>query len=1162
MNMARAIPNISDGLWEDLKVVLDYLVIKDKYLADSCETDESKHDALVYFSALHHTGSILLYSDYLTYEIFASTMVTESDEFIQECLENPILTPEKYRAAIIKKVEVDVLKDYVEKNEYYRVLIGLPPLSDTPDKYLYLDNTTYEEYGIKQITVNGITRYPAIHELDVITQGIISRTENFKKIKDSHPEAEWLNFIGENKIPLEQARNANEFEIIRLFPSMDTAITPTLVTKFSDEYNRARTWITRVMWNADLEQTSYSYRQFVGFAIMIKALRMTLNRQFDGIIENSFLNDTLVNILFDLYRLPQSLNRLPRENRRKLALELRRIIRDRASNKVLYDVARILGFDNIVISKIVLNKIQLFEGDDQEAVHARIQNVHDPLTNELVDVDDPYHSFMRQTQAIDILSPYPNDDIINQRHIKDYVREVTGPDPRWWEDNDITATDGIFPSDEEGFLRNDADEIKKKEFNPQMFKTNIFGNPNDYDIPNDDKSSYEYDDLYWSISENMRRHPSWYFPGYNSVDTKYMMLTYHYSMAEKMFEMIYLMRYLLDKKKNTEEYKVTLPIYGGKDPHSIYDIVLFLVCGLNRLMFGPLKSEYATNKYGQIINNETGYRRICGYNVDLTGKEITDYLNRCEYLDIEVIHSYLDETNLAEINDIASAYAIGILGLRDYLISKMETAVTITEWRECEKFFNMIFTYDPIRDIHGPNTIPDDPEDGYVVPAIRYTIYDMEISKFGHVIANIGDPVRITLTTNLVNISKDHTIIIGHVSSLDENGCISEINFHTPSPADEYGFLPVWNNPTYNNSDDINLISDTNFDIGDIYNPSGTNGPDIEDGSYIANVNGIDTDMYIRVTTTRFHTKDLYETYQDELLKRNPILANYISGNFTDEQMADRLNEACEILSQIVDTDLNFISGIINSGEDMEKYLIDMIKYIKSYTIDFITSEKAYILNDKRNPEWLKMHDAIVVDASKPFVYLATSPFMIYDAITGVETNTIIFDGKPFPKNEWDMDPFSKGEPRTTDRIRIYTDTDRPKVIHHYRITDLKIIKFTLPKNLKNGTYLTDRFPINDRLNPGVQYMDIEIYIGDNPTPGSDPNSYYHDSGYRYKVDNVTDNTYPIYVCFQQNNLPIHLPGDFIPDYGMQHSSMNQYFIGRVEADFTRNDLNNPQNKK
>ena len=63
-------------------------------------------------------------------------------------------------------------------------------------------------------------------------------------------------------------------------------------------------------------------------------------------------------------------------------------------------------------------------------------------------------------------------------------------------------------------------------------------------------------------------------------------------------------------------------------------------------------------------------------------------------------------------------------------------------------------------------------------------------------------------------------------------------------------------------------------------------------------------------------------------------------------------------------------------------------------------------------------------------------------------------------------------------------------------------------------------------------------------------------------MNNTAGSIYPIYVCFQQDNLPIHLAADFIPDYGALHSSINQYFIGRVLADFTRNDINNLQNKE
>lgn len=1216
----KTIPNISDGLWEDLKTILEYLVIKNKSLADSLDTLEYQHAATLYFSAIHKKGAITLYAGYYTFDFLAPIMFLEPSQFINDCVMDPIKIPAKYHNSILSKVYPIVISNFIEKNDYYRTLMGLPPFGTPPSDFIFLKNSTYLDYSIKRITVvddpnvGPVTRYPAIHEMSSLLQDVVSKSSDFQEILASRSDAEYLRFIGIHAIELEQARNAYEFEIIRLFPNVDPNINQDLVVHFANEYNKVRNWITKVMWNADLEQTSIAYRQYVGFAILIKALRLTLNRQFDGIIENSFLNDKLVTVLFDLYRIPQSLNNLPRENRRRLALEMRKLIRDRAGNKVLYDVARILGFDNIVISKVVLNKIQLFDETTGEAIHNQIKNVIDPTDESVHTVDDPYHSFRRQTQAIDLKSKNPHDDIIRQTHAKHYVREVTEPDPRWWEDNDQANDSGLYPNTADGFLMNDLDEIKKREFNPNMFKTPIFGNPDKATASTEntdmskipkDPTAEDYDELYWNTDPKVRQHPSWYLPGYNSVDTKYLMLTYHYSMAEKTFEMIYLMRFLLDKQTETETYRFMLPTYGGPNDHSIYDIVLFLVCGLNKLMFAPdgvmtavdgkgnsSSVSYEKNKYGQIIQNDTGYHRILGFNLDLTDREINDYLDRCTYLDANLIKSFIGSTTLSKKSDIRSAWAVGIIGLRDYLISQMELASTIVHWREAEKFYNMMFTYDPVRDIHAKPGVPTNPDDEYVVPTIRYRIYDMEVSDFGNVSAKVGQLVRISLNASLTNITKSHTIICGIVGevSITSNGItttydtagasgkISRIDFKYRDPNykmadigkdysdkkfiyEDYHMIPYWNRTGtgYNNIADVNLQSDFSFDIGDLYNPSGTNGPDIQPGSYRATINGTDSDLYVRVTASRFHTKNLYEYYLDELLERDEFLWGHIMGDYTDEQMAERLSEACDILSEAIDVDLNFMRSELAGGEDMEIYLMDMIRYIKSYTIDFITSEKKLVLNDKKNPEWLRMIDQIGFDPKKPTVLTGIDVLMIYDAVRHVESHLKVFDGKRLPKTEWDNDAFTKAPPHMTDSIKIYTDADRPGIRYYYRIVDIEIERFTLPEGIKQGTKLEDTFSVENHTGEPPTLVDVEIYIGYNPTPGQGQLAYYHDSGFMYNTIETVINDLPILICFHHNMLPISLQPDVTPIGGRIESSDNGYFIGKAVVDYVRNDINNPQ---
>ncbi len=75
------IPNISEGLWEDIKVILEYITIKNLAVAEELDTVEYKHNAHLYFTALHERGTITLYADYLSFDLLSSVMFLESGQF-------------------------------------------------------------------------------------------------------------------------------------------------------------------------------------------------------------------------------------------------------------------------------------------------------------------------------------------------------------------------------------------------------------------------------------------------------------------------------------------------------------------------------------------------------------------------------------------------------------------------------------------------------------------------------------------------------------------------------------------------------------------------------------------------------------------------------------------------------------------------------------------------------------------------------------------------------------------------------------------------------------------------------------------------------------------------------------------------------------------------
>lgn len=411
------------------------------------------------------------------------------------------------------------------------------------------------------------------------------------------------------------------------------------------------------------------------------------------------------------------------------------------------------------------------------------------------------------------------------------------------------------------------------------------------------------------------------------------------------------------------------------------------------------------------------------------------------------------------------------------------------------------------------------------------------------------------------------------------SGLINKVNFHYRNPAytgsgadhlntayiyEDYNLLPYWNRTqdaqgTWNSIDDVKLISDFTFDKGDLYNPSGNNGPDIHPGSYQATIGNSSSSMYIRVTASRYHTKELYEYYLEELLARDSLLGSFVNGEKTDKEMAEIMSEACDVLSEAIDVDLNFLRSEIHGGEDMEIYLMDMIKYIKSYTIDFITSEKKFVLNDKKNPEWLRMIDQVVFDPKKPTTLTAIDILMIFDAARHVESHVKIFDGKNLPKNEWDNDVFDSAPPKMVDSIKIYRDEDRPGIQYFYMIREVIIEEFTLPEGIEQGTKFEDIITVENSSGEPPTEVFVEIYVGYNPTPGEGMLADYQDSGFMYHTIETSWNDLPILIKFHHNNLPISLPVDMVPIWGVIKSSLNGYFIGQVHCDYVRRDINNPQ---
>ena len=125
-------------IYADFEKLLNTVVIKYSYLAEKYETFEIKKEADMFIAAKDGLDTFFTYNDYSVDELYA-VGITDASRIAQYMNYNGYLQiPVKYRDQLLKNRRSKIIKSYVEKNDYYRMLNGYPSYDTPSDKFLYL----------------------------------------------------------------------------------------------------------------------------------------------------------------------------------------------------------------------------------------------------------------------------------------------------------------------------------------------------------------------------------------------------------------------------------------------------------------------------------------------------------------------------------------------------------------------------------------------------------------------------------------------------------------------------------------------------------------------------------------------------------------------------------------------------------------------------------------------------------------------------------------------------------------------------------------------------------------------------------------------------------------------------------------------------------------
>ena len=257
-------------------------IIKMDEQATANETLESMKESDLYISCYEGRASFILF-DSFPREVIRMAKVPE--QILDDCAKNKYNIPEKYRDAVVDLMEEYYIKNYVEKNNYYRRLIGLPPLGET--EFVYIQENQVPDNMDIDISI-------PIHEQPSSVISILENKGIMDQIIQDNPSKGYLYYIGKG-ISIYEARLAVNFQLLYQ-PSIESDV---VAEKWKDKYAVNRDYVIRTVYSDSYKFQSDYYNKFIIVFILINTIMDCLTSIPEYIIDREVFDSRCIKYLFE-----------------------------------------------------------------------------------------------------------------------------------------------------------------------------------------------------------------------------------------------------------------------------------------------------------------------------------------------------------------------------------------------------------------------------------------------------------------------------------------------------------------------------------------------------------------------------------------------------------------------------------------------------------------------------------------------------------------------------------------------------------------------------------------------------------------------------------------------------------------------------------------------
>ena len=371
---------LMDEIVYNCKLIMKGILLKNQTAADNNETASSILLAQDLKNIVENnyvfTQFPFTHADFIEYGYTS----TEASQFI----DNPSLVPEEYRADILEIGKRNFINNYVEKNNYYRNLNGLPNYTTDSDEeieraeriYTYVPNGTVQtakfavnQYGYvyigyknPQIMANPdlTTELPLaapIHTWNNYELSILKHLGIFDEILEIYGKQslfKYLNYMGDDPLDYYEARKAGKWDILRI-PSCESLV--------QDEFKRFFN-IERYEYLKKADQLALSYgSDYYDEMIMIEILCQTFADMIVDVPEWYIRRD-----IFDLRSVQYFLEandiafykQIPLRYQIRIVKNMNKLIRYKSTNQNIKDILEIFSLQGTTVYKYYLIKKFLY----------------------------------------------------------------------------------------------------------------------------------------------------------------------------------------------------------------------------------------------------------------------------------------------------------------------------------------------------------------------------------------------------------------------------------------------------------------------------------------------------------------------------------------------------------------------------------------------------------------------------------------------------------------------------------------------------------------------------------------------------------------------------------------------------------------------------------